>query len=295
MPTHEIMHLGHRAVAGRASHLSAHDGVREPADGCDPQSGRRDNVRARILRAPTNCSRSSRSARTSAPARMSGGEQQMLAIARALMGRPRLAAARRTVARACAADRQADLRCHQGTQRARRADRVPCRAERLPRPEARASRLRHGQRRHHDDRAPATNCSTAKRSARPISKEARTDGHRSMTIRLDSRSSGSSPFVRSAGWRCCLDDGPRTCAGQLATDLAGGRLCGPARACRPLPALCFGERHATVPALLSDRRAHSDCVRDCLAIAFTQTTRWSPQYPWLYERTSPLVRSGAPG
>jgi branched-chain amino acid transport system ATP-binding protein len=50
---------------------------------------------------------------------LSGGEQQMLAIARALMSRPKPAAARRALAGSRPADRQADLR---GDPRAQQAE-----------------------------------------------------------------------------------------------------------------------------------------------------------------------------
>ena len=67
---------------------------------------------------------------------MSGGEQQMLAIGRALMAQPEAAAARRAVARPRAGDRRQDLRDHPRDQRAghddpaRRAERQ-LRARRL--------------------------------------------------------------------------------------------------------------------------------------------------------------------
>ena len=78
----------HRAVAGGPPHLPAHDRSRKPADG-------RDRRRSRAFRRTT----SSASARcfplldkriSQRGGTLSGGEQQMLAIARALMARPRL-------------------------------------------------------------------------------------------------------------------------------------------------------------------------------------------------------------
>ena len=103
---------------------------------------------------------------------LSGGEQQMLAIARALMSRPRLLAARRAVARPRAADRQADLQRHRRSQQDAGPDCFSGRAERLPRAQARPSRLCHGQRPDHDERHRARNCWRGPKCAPPISKEA---------------------------------------------------------------------------------------------------------------------------
>ena len=90
---------------------------------------------------------------------MSGGEQQMLAIGRALMARPQPAAAGRAVARPRAGDRRQDLRDHPRDQRAghddpaRRAERQ-LRARRLP---ARLrARDRHGRAQRHVGRTCAT-------------------------------------------------------------------------------------------------------------------------------------------
>ena len=116
---------------------------------------------------------------------LSGGEQQMLAIARALMSRPRLLAARRAVAWACADAGAADLPRHPRIERARPPHRVPGRAERLPCAEARASRLCHRQRRDHAVRHRAANCWRGPRCARPTSKAAAT---RSPAFRQSARS-----------------------------------------------------------------------------------------------------------
>ena len=78
----------HRAVAGGPAHLPAHDGAGKSAD------RRHGERRRRTSRATSSgCSRCSRGCATACSQRggtLSGGEQQMLAIGRALMGRPRL-------------------------------------------------------------------------------------------------------------------------------------------------------------------------------------------------------------
>ena len=61
---------------------------------------------------------------------LSGGEQQMLAISRALMARPRHDAAGRAVARPVAPAGQGDLRHHRAHQPGARRDGAPGRAER---------------------------------------------------------------------------------------------------------------------------------------------------------------------
>jgi branched-chain amino acid transport system ATP-binding protein len=76
-----------RAIAGGPPHLPAHDGVREPPDG-------RVGERLRPFQRRPGAGLHPVPAPEGAPLQrggtMSGGEQQMLAIARALMSRPRL-------------------------------------------------------------------------------------------------------------------------------------------------------------------------------------------------------------
>ena len=67
MPTHEIARHAHRAVAGRAAHLPAHDGDGKPADGRQPRQPA--NISTRTSRRCSRCSRGSRSASPSAAAR----------------------------------------------------------------------------------------------------------------------------------------------------------------------------------------------------------------------------------
>jgi ABC-type branched-subunit amino acid transport system ATPase component len=98
----------HRAGAGGPPHLLAHDGAGKPADG----RGRRGRRRFRA-----DCQKvfklfpRSKQRLHQRGGTLSGGEQQMLAIARAPDGAPAPAAARRALARPCPDDRAADLRC----------------------------------------------------------------------------------------------------------------------------------------------------------------------------------------
>ena len=88
MPTHEIIRLG-IAQSPEGRRIFPRMTVLENLQmGAAVQ--RSQTFRRRPARASSSCSPSWRSARPSAAARLSGGEQQMLAIARALMARPRL-------------------------------------------------------------------------------------------------------------------------------------------------------------------------------------------------------------
>ncbi|MBX9458339.1 MAG: ATP-binding cassette domain-containing protein [Rhizobium sp.] len=144
MPTHEIARLRIAQSAGGSPHLSAHDRLREPADGCvSRQPGIFCRGREAHLR---TVPAARRSGRRSAAARFRAGEQQMLSIGRALMAATQAAAARRTFARPGAADLQADFRGHRQAQQGGRPFGFPRRAERLCRAPPGASRLRDGQR-----------------------------------------------------------------------------------------------------------------------------------------------------
>ena len=79
----------HRALPGGPARVSLHDGAREPGDGLLPAQ-RPGGHRGRPASGSSSASRSSPSAATQAAGTLSGGEQQMLAISRALMSRPKL-------------------------------------------------------------------------------------------------------------------------------------------------------------------------------------------------------------
>ena len=106
-----------RAVAGGPAHLPAHDGAREPADG--RRGRRRRAFRGRTWSACAALFPLLKQRLDQRGGTLSGGEQQMLAIARALMSRPQAAAAGRALARPGAAHRQADLRGDPRAQQAR--------------------------------------------------------------------------------------------------------------------------------------------------------------------------------
>ena len=90
VPTHEIAQPAHRAVAGRPPDFPAHERRGKPAD------GRRRHRHAARPTAPQGSSGCStlfprlKERMTQRGGTLSGGEQQMLAIGRALMSRPRL-------------------------------------------------------------------------------------------------------------------------------------------------------------------------------------------------------------
>ena len=88
-PGHEVVTAGHLPVARGPAHLPADDGRRRTSTSARSSA----RTRRRSPRTGSGCSSCSRgcgSGSARRPARMSGGEQQMLAVARALMGTPQL-------------------------------------------------------------------------------------------------------------------------------------------------------------------------------------------------------------
>ena len=82
---------GHLPGAGRAGHLPRHVGDGEPRDGLLRPQGPQERRQGPGPRAgAATCSPACRSGISQAGGTLSGGEQQMLAIGRALMARPRL-------------------------------------------------------------------------------------------------------------------------------------------------------------------------------------------------------------
>ena len=103
LPTHRDRPARHCPVAGRAAHLPAHDRAGESADG--RRRSPIPSISTRTCSASSRSSPFSRSARRQRGGTLSGGEQQMLAIARALDGAPAASLARRALARPRAAHR----------------------------------------------------------------------------------------------------------------------------------------------------------------------------------------------
>ena len=101
---------GHRPGARGPARVRADDGVREPADGrVQPAAARRSTT---TWPGSTTSSRASKERRGQKAGTMSGGEQQMLAIGRALMAEPDGPAPRRAVDGPLADPDRADLRDH---------------------------------------------------------------------------------------------------------------------------------------------------------------------------------------
>ncbi len=88
-PAHEIVKLGIAQSSRGPAALPAHDRAREPRDRRLPAQ-RQPTASPRISIASSGSSRGSRSASRRRRGTLSGGEQQMCAIGRALMARPRL-------------------------------------------------------------------------------------------------------------------------------------------------------------------------------------------------------------
>ena len=157
----------HRARAGEPPSVRAHDGRGQSAHGRLHPGGAIEIPRARSI-SSISCSPACSSGATSWPARMSGGEQQMCAIGRALMSEPQAAAARRTVRRPGAGHRAAGVRpgaAHPG-ERAHRAHR---RTECPPGAARGGPRLPAGSRHVCGHPEQPANCWKVPRSAKPTS------------------------------------------------------------------------------------------------------------------------------
>ena len=89
MPPHQIVKRGISQSPEGRKLFPRMSRDREPRDGRVPAHGSRRRS-ARTWTASSRCSRASRSGRTQKAGTMSGGEQQMCAIGRALMARPKL-------------------------------------------------------------------------------------------------------------------------------------------------------------------------------------------------------------
>ena len=105
----DVVAPGHRARPGGPAHLRQPDRDGEPPARRD-RPARQPRRGARTSTASSRRFRSSRERRRQPAGQLSGGEQQQLAIARALLSRPQLLDARRAVARPRPGDRRSGLR-----------------------------------------------------------------------------------------------------------------------------------------------------------------------------------------